>query len=342
MLTYTQKKTAESIINIFETNEVLGVYGQVTVMDGDTGHLTFGRSQTTLRSGNLYTLLKRYCDNGGARFRTRLEPYLLRFEERDIELDKDVKLHNLLRATADDIVMRDTQDQFFNQEYWQPAAAAAEQEGLVSPLSVAVVYDSFVQGSWGKMRDQTTEDYGSVSEIGEQQWVQAYVRTRRAWLAGHSRQDLRNTVYRMDEFQLLIDDDDSWDLSLPLVILDKEISEATLSAFPPNCYVGPEPGSRIITMEQPLLRGLDVRLVQLGLSDRNIVIKKADGIFGSESRGCVKQYQAANGLPVTGVADIALIAQLVSGVYGTQEIRTRRKTRAITRRRAAVRRRTRR
>src|SRR5574338_947585 len=141
MLTYTQKKTAESIINIFETSEVLGNYGQVTVIPGDTGHLTFGRSQTTLRSGNLYTLLKRYCDNGGARFRTRLEPYLPRFEERDIELDKDVKLHNLLRATADDIVMRDTQDQFFDQEYWQPAAAAAEQEGLLSPLGVAVVYD---------------------------------------------------------------------------------------------------------------------------------------------------------------------------------------------------------
>lgn len=48
MLTQTQKKTAESIINIFETNEVLGNYGQLTVIPGDTGHLTFGRSQTTL------------------------------------------------------------------------------------------------------------------------------------------------------------------------------------------------------------------------------------------------------------------------------------------------------
>ena len=48
MLTITQKKTAQAIINIFETGVVLGNYGQVTLIDGDTGHLTFGRSQTTL------------------------------------------------------------------------------------------------------------------------------------------------------------------------------------------------------------------------------------------------------------------------------------------------------
>lgn len=337
MLTQTQKKTAEGIVNIFETNEVLGNYGQVTVIPGDTGHLTFGRSQTTLGSGNLYKLLQRYCDNSGARFQARLESYLPRFESRDVELDNDTKLRNVLRATADDVVMRDTQDQFFDQEYWQPAAAAAEGEGLLSPLGVAVVYDSFVHGSWGKMRDRTTEDYGSASEIGEEPWVQAYVTTRRAWLAGHSREDLRNTVYRMDAFQELIDDGD-WYLTLPLWVRDEEISEATLSASPPNCYVGPEPGSRILTMQQPLVKGLDVRLVQLGLSDRNIDIK-ADGVFGRQSRGRVMEYQSANGLPVTGVADIALIAQLVSEVYGVQQRRKSRKARIVKTRREAVRKR---
>lgn len=333
MLTQTQKKTAESIINIFETNEVLGNYGQVTVIPGDTGHLTFGRSQTTLGSGNLYKLLQRYCDNSGARFTARLEPYLPLCERKDTALDQDVKLHNVLRATADDVVMRDTQDQFFDQEYWQPAAAAAEGEGLLSPLSVAVVYDSFVHGSWGKMRDRTTDEYGSASEIGEQQWIQAYITTRRAWLAGHSREDLRKTVYRMDAFQRLIDNE-CWHLNLPLVVRDKEISEATLSATPPGCYIGPQPGSRILAVGQPLSRGLDVRLVQLGLSDHNIAIK-ADGIFGQASQRCVRQYQSANGLPVTGVADVALIAQLASEVYGVQHTRKSRKTKAGKRRRAS-------
>jgi chitosanase len=310
MLTHTQKKTAESIVNIFETSEVLGNYGQVTVIPGDTGHLTFGRTQTTLGSGNLYKLIKRYCDNGGGRFGTRLQPYLPSFRRKDTRLDRDVKLHNVLRATADDVVMRDTQDRFFDQEYWQPAAAAAEEDGLVSPLSVAVVYDSFVHGSWTRIRDRTTNKVGTVADVGEQEWVQAYVSTRRAWLAGHSREDLRKTVYRMDELHYLITDD-NWHLSLPLVVREKEISDATLSAMPPGCFAGPQPGTRLLALQQPLARGLDVRLVQLGLSERNIVLQ-ADGIFGQESRRCVKEYQAANGLPVTGVADLALIAQLTS------------------------------
>lgn len=194
MLTHTQKKTAESIINIFETSEVLGNYGQVTVISGDTGHLTFGRSQTTLGSGNLYKLLKRYCDNGGARFGGRLEPFLPPCKRKDTRLDDDLTLHNVLRASADDVVMRDTQDQFFDQEYWQPAAAAADRLGLVSPLSVTVVYDSFVHGSWPKMRDRTTNRVGTVAEVGEQRWVQTYVTTRRGWPAIRARISARRCI----------------------------------------------------------------------------------------------------------------------------------------------------
>ena len=121
MLTTTQIKTAQSILNIFETSEVRGDYGMVTVIEGDTGHLTFGRSQTTLGSGNLFILLQRYCSNHGARFAGRLRPFLERMEAKDTTLDADNKLHNILRATADDPVMRDTQDAFFEQVYLDEA-----------------------------------------------------------------------------------------------------------------------------------------------------------------------------------------------------------------------------
>ena len=60
-----------------------------------------------------------------------------------------------------------------------------------------------------------------------------------------------------------------------------------------------------------MVRGLDARLVQLGLSDRGADIK-ADGIFGQTSVKRLAEYQQANGLPATGVADLALIAQLVA------------------------------
>ena len=56
MLTDLQKKTAQAIVQIFETSRVLGNYGQVTLLRGDTGHLTYGKAQTTLGSGNLALL----------------------------------------------------------------------------------------------------------------------------------------------------------------------------------------------------------------------------------------------------------------------------------------------
>ena len=108
--TATQVRTIQGIVNLFETGSILGDYGQVTIIPGDTGHLTFGRSQTTLGSGGLYLLLRRYCGNAGARFGSRLAAYLDRIAAPDVSLDRNLPLHNILRATADDPVMRDTQD----------------------------------------------------------------------------------------------------------------------------------------------------------------------------------------------------------------------------------------
>ncbi|CAH1082222.1 chitosanase [Candidatus Nitrotoga sp. 1052] len=310
MLTATQKKTAEALVNIFETGEVLGDYGQVTLIAGDTGHLTFGRSQTTLGSGNLNELMQRYCANSGARFGTRLASYLPRFAARDLKLDKEFKLHNLLRTSADDNVMRDTQDTFFDETYWQPAAHSAELLKITSPLGVAVVYDSFVHGSWKLMRNRTTQQVGDITSASEQKWIAAYIAIRRAWLAENTRADLRATVYRMDTFQRLIDQG-YWGLELPLVVRGQEISSVTLSATPRGCYDGPQPGTRSLALQSPLQRGLDVRLLQLGLSDRGVDIN-ADGIFGQTSQQLIKKYQSTHGLPMTGVADVALIAQLVA------------------------------
>jgi chitosanase len=310
MLTTTQKKTAQAIVNIFETGSVLGDYGNVTVIPGDTGHLTFGRSQTTLGSGNLLKLLQRYCDNPGAYFGKRLLPYLDRVSANDLTLDRDLHLHNILRATADDLVMRETQDQFFDKVYWQAAERSALQLGITTPLGVAVVYDSTIHGSWKAIRDRTNKKFGKITTLGEQGWISGYIKTRHEWLATHPRADLRSTVYRMDAMQRLVDQG-YWGLPLPLVVRGNEISDITLHGTPPGCYSGPQPGSRILKVQSPLLRGLDVRLVQLGLSERGMTIL-ADGIFGNTSAKFIKKYQAKAALPATGVMDIASIAQFIS------------------------------
>jgi len=310
MITTTQQKTAEAIVNIFETSEVRGNYGDVTLIAGDTGHLTFGRSQTTLSTGNLHKLLDQYCANAGARFGATIKPFLPRLKDRDTTLDTEAYFQNVLRASADDPVMRDTQDVFFDERYWQPAASSAASEGVVTPLGMAVVYDSHVHGSWTEMRNRTRTAVGTVAAAGEQVWISKYVATRREWLATHEREDLRKTVYRMDALQSLIDQD-LWSLALPMVVRGKEISMASLTASPVGCYDGPQPGTRLIAVQTPLARGLDVRLAQLGLSKRKVVIK-ADGVFGPTSSRLVREFQGQKGLPATGVIDASLIAELIS------------------------------
>jgi len=310
MLTDTQKRAAEAIVNIFETGEVRGDYGSVTVIPGDTGHLTFGRSQTTLSTGNLGVLVTQYVDAHGARFADALQSYLARLQARDLSLDADGHLHNVLRATADDPVMRDTQDSFFDERYWAPAERAATRGGISSPLGVGVVYDSNVHGSWALIRDRVNAAVGTVSAAGERPWITRYVEERRAWLAGSSRKDLRATVYRMDAMHRLTELD-AWALTLPLVVRGAEISLLSLAAAPRGCYDGPEPGTRPLAVQAPLQRGLDVRLLQLGLSRRGIGVK-ADGIFGRDAARAVSDYQTTNRLPVTGSADVGLIATVIA------------------------------
>ncbi|MDB5897080.1 MAG: Peptidoglycan-binding domain 1 protein [Ramlibacter sp.] len=304
----TQAQAALAIVNIFETGSVRGDYSAVTVLPGDTGRLTFGRAQTTLGSGNLQLLIERYCGAAGARFGARLRGWLPALTARSVAADQDIKLHNLLRASADDPVMRDVQDAFFDELYWEPALRAATRLGLGSPLAVAVVYDSWVHGSWAPLRDRASAA-GALDQVGEHEWVQRYVRLRRDWLGSHPNPLLRKTVYRMDAFQRLIDQG-AWGLPLPLVVRGRELSLETLAAMPPGCYDGPPPGTRALAVQSPLQRGLDVRLVQLALSDQGCDIR-ADGIFGTSSARFIRAFQRASELPETGAADAVVIHRLI-------------------------------
>ena len=64
MQTDLQKRTIQAVVNVFETGLPLGDYGRVTVMEGDAGHLTYGRSQTTLGNGGLFFLIRIYQNVG--------------------------------------------------------------------------------------------------------------------------------------------------------------------------------------------------------------------------------------------------------------------------------------
>lgn len=299
MLTELQIKAAQTIVNIFETGKPRGEYGQVTLLPGDSGHLTYGRSQTTLASGNLFLLIKSYCNDETAAYGDDLEGYLDRLADCDVGLDRNMKFRRLLHDAGDDPVMRSVQDGFFDRVYWAPAAQAAAALGIDSGLGTGVVYDSFIHGSWRRMRDRTVERHGNVASVGAQAWVERYVEVRREWLASHPNQLLHRTVYRMDSFRSLITQD-KWDLALPFTVRGIVIDEGVLSAGPGPRADSGDVEPRMLRLKAPYMEGDDVRALQQALKATGLKMK-VDGIYGPDTEAAVRTLQREKGIGVDGI-----------------------------------------
>lgn len=297
-ITETQKKTAQAIVNIFETGNPYGDYAKVTLLPGDPGHLTYGRSQTTLSSGNLYLLIKAYCENENASFKNRLIPYLDRLFYKDVSLDYDATFRQLLWDAGHDPVMHEVQDSFFDRIYWSPAVNTAERLGITYTLSICIVYDSRIHGSWKLLQDMTDHKAESITAIGEKEWIKCYVETRRSWLANHSISLLRKTVYRMDTFLNLIKDQ-NWDLDLPIWIRGIKLDETTISGHPMRVSAAVSE-DRLLKLTLPYQKGEDVLELQKALKAQGYEIE-LDGIFGPATDRAVRDFQRRNGLVVDGI-----------------------------------------
>ena len=299
MITELQKKTVHAIVNIFETGSAHGDYSQVTLMTGDTGHLTYGRSQTTLASGNLFLLIKAYCEAPDAQFGEALSAFLARLEDLDLSLDHDTTLRSLLREAGGDAVMQSVQDAFFDRVYWAPAITSCEFIGVETALGTAAVYDSRIHGSWHRMRDRTTDQHGALAAIGEPAWIGRYVEVRRHWLANHSNSLLHKTVYRMDAFQTLIGQD-GWTLELPLHVRGVRIDEGVLLGGAPVRASAEVAEERLLRLRRPFMQGSDVRDVQAALANAGIAVD-TDGVFGPGTENAVREFQAQNGMVADGM-----------------------------------------
>lgn len=119
--------------------------------------------------------------------------------------------------------MRFAQNKVFEVNYFEPAARAVEGSGWIYPLSLAVVYDSMIQGSWAKLRDRTKAKT-------EKEWIKQYVANRRKWLSSSRRQVVRNSVYRMKTFEGLIANG-NWNLDTPIPVHGVKITANHLAIW---------------------------------------------------------------------------------------------------------------
>jgi chitosanase len=288
-----QQTTARAIVNVFETGRILGDYGTIAVLKGDSGHLSYGRSQAALGSGSLYELLDAYCQKQTARFATQLRDYLPRLKNRDVTLDTDDDFRKLLKsAAAEDPVMRLTQDQFFDSRYLGPACRDANALGIVEALGVTVIYDSCIQGGWPLLKRRI----GPVTTQGSKDWVQRYIVLRKSWLTS-LKAPLPSTVYRMDAFESLIKLA-KWDLSLPVAVHNVTITAEALVGDTSD-----QAQTRTLCLTTPYLRGADVTKLQQMLQQKGLPVTP-DGVYGAFTSKLVEQWQTQQGIQEKGVGPL--------------------------------------
>jgi chitosanase len=320
-MTELQKKTAQAIVNIFETGRARGRYGETTVLAGDSGHLSYGRSQATLGSGSLYLLLKNYCEATGARYSAQISPLLERFRRHppDLSLDYDREVRELLHAAGDDPVMQRTQDEFFDRGYWEPALRSAQACALTLPLSFAVVYDSKVHGGFDTVRRRMTGGSAVSPPVKETDWVAAYVAERKAWLEGCA-DPLPRTTYRMKAFGELIGQN-KWNLELPMVVHGVALNKESLEAEPDPVVASrsPETAYPVLQLTRPYTRGEKVRELQNALK-RNGFGGEVDDVFGPLTEVLVKQFQRKHGLCADGVVGPLTWVELARDAAGAARV----------------------
>ena len=216
MISADNKNRILSVVNIFETGTPDGEYDDISIFNDGTGgsrQITYGRSQTT-EQGNLKKLIEAYIANKGM-FSNDFEPYVAKIGVEPLVNDRDF-IDLLKRAAREDDTMVKTQDEFFDKIYYQPAFKFFTDNQFSFPLSMLVIYDSYIHS--GKIPDFLRQRFPESPPVrggDEKAWIKAYVKVRHEWLLGKG-EPLSKTVYRTQVFMTAMAAGD-WMLGSPLV-----------------------------------------------------------------------------------------------------------------------------
>ena len=193
-----------NIENVFASGSAEGSYEDISIYnDGkpdETGNRTrqisYGIGQSS-EQGNLKDIIKIYIDNDG-KYANEFRPYLPQIGVNALADDRGF-LELLKTAGQKDSIMQRVQYDVFNNRYYLPALRFSRDNGFKYPLSMLVVYDSYIHsGSISNfLRNRFPE---TTPKLGgdEKAWIKAYVKTRHEWLLSKGGV-LAKTVYHADE-----------------------------------------------------------------------------------------------------------------------------------------------
>lgn len=201
-----QKQIIERIINIFETGSKVFKFDKIVYNKNDAGGLSYGAFQISLNSGNLYKLILSYTNKENCLFKVEFIPYLDKLKNKDKEINFDSKFKDLLLEASFDECMVACQMGYLDENFWPICLNRCKNFDLDLALSVAVIFDTCIQGSFFPIKEK----------LSQKDWIIKYIYNRKKWLKSRG-ELLYNSIYRMESFERIIDEG-NWDLNLPLYV----------------------------------------------------------------------------------------------------------------------------
>jgi len=218
------KNKINRMLNVFENDSGSPETDYTTIYlyhDGNNQRrqVTLGRGFTD-DGGNLKSVVTNYISKAG-KYSDNFKKYVGAFGKGTLDDNKEF-MALLVKASKEDQLMKDAQDETFDAKYWTPAFKFFTDNGFKKPLSMAVIMDSYLH-SGSILSFLRNRFSASVPAKGgdEKVWIEEYVRVRRQWLVSRGK-PLSNTIYRADFFIVQMKKG-NWDFNCPLVANDRKL-----------------------------------------------------------------------------------------------------------------------
>jgi chitosanase len=192
-----KKSLIKKILLAFEQSSPTIKYDKVYVYeDGPNNIKQITVSFGVTEYGNLKKLIKSYCFKNG-KYSEEFTSYIPSIGVKS--LVKNTEFITLLKESASDPVMQETQEEAYEEMYINPAYAFCDKNNFKEELSKLVICDSYLQsGSILSLLRNMFSERPPINGGDEKIWIESYCKARRNWLANHSRTILNKTVYRVD------------------------------------------------------------------------------------------------------------------------------------------------
>lgn len=192
-----KKSLIKKILLAFEQSSTKIKYDKIYLFeDGPNRKKQITVSFGVTEYGNLKKMIRTYCLKNG-KFSEQFIPYISSIGKNSLVDDK--KFVNLLKESATDPIMQQTQEEAYDEMYIDPAYGFCSKNNFTEELSKLVICDSYLHsGSVLSLLRNMFSERPPINGGDEKVWIKSYCEARRKWLENHSNKILNKTVYRMD------------------------------------------------------------------------------------------------------------------------------------------------